>query len=663
MAPMSRTPQDGAHRRIGRILLIALLLAVAVIALFLLLRPRRPNLLLITLDTTRADHIGCYGWTNALTPALDRLAAEGVLFENAYATVPLTLPSHSTIMTGLLPPEHGLRVNGVRRLSPSAVTLARVFASNGYRTAAFIASTVIEAKYGLNQGFEVYDDRIPPRVIEGREANYSSRPGDQVADAALGWLRANRGKPFFCWVHLYDPHAPYEAHTNEFGARFEQSPYDGDIAFADRQVGRVLDELRAAGTLDRTIVAVTADHGESLPSDFVFEPHPHHGFLFYQSAMHVPLIVRGAGARQGTRIREEVSHVDLYPTLLELAHVRGPYNGFGKSLVRLMKGGSRAPESCYGEAELATSFGWSGIRCLVRDGIKYIRSPKPEFYDLKADPEERVNLAGTEPVRIKEAESLLREMESRVQTLDAPTVRLSAEDRRRLESLGYAIGQSGPRSGAATAGRDIKDMLPLIFKRNDALAFDMKDDYEKAAEVWSEVARQSPETFQFGNSFGCALVNAGRAADAVTEFERVKAEMEKGGTATEAQGEEYGASTYVSVLNNLAFALTQSGKAADALPLALNAVKADTQNASFLHTLAATYRALGRREEAFKYALMSAEHASESVESLLLLAELESDAGNWIKVSALARHALQSHPTKKEKEEAERLLEKAAGGQ
>jgi arylsulfatase A-like enzyme len=302
----------------------------------------RPNVLLITLDTTRADRLGCYGYTPALTPAIDGLAARGVLFERAYTPAPLTLPSHASMMTGLFPPEHGLLVNGRGRLGENVSTLAEVFRDAGYDTAAFLGSFVLHSKFGLDRGFKEYDDDMT-NTDPTEDGLHRQRDGIWVVDSALAWLQKRRTKPFFCWVHLYDAHAPYLAHTEDFGDRFADSPYDGGIAYVDLQVQRLVNHLEGNGLTEQTLIVVVGDHGESLGEHDEKE----HGLTLYGSVLRVPWIWAGPGATSaGRRVLQPVSLIDLRPTLLETVGLGEPSRASGRSLHAALVGRPIDPESC-----------------------------------------------------------------------------------------------------------------------------------------------------------------------------------------------------------------------------------------------------------------------------------------------------------------------------
>jgi len=354
----------------------------------------RLNVLLITLDTTRADRLGCYGYAAGLTPALDRLAAAGAVFDSARCNVPITLPSHATMMTGLLPPEHDLRVNSRKALPDGVTTLAGIMSTRGYRTAAFVASPVLAAKFGLSRGFRTYDDAMPLGEITDADPEVKRRRGDNVADAATAWLRRNGARPFFCWVHFYDPHYPYSPHKDIFGERFANTPYDAEVAFMDMQVGRVLGCLSDIGESGRTLVIAVGDHGESL-GGLHAEPRPCHGYMLYEQTLRVPMIFSMPGrVPSGLRISDPVSLQDLFSTVLVALGIHDQTQGCGRDLTPLFHGGTIPFSPCYAETEFPANLGWSPQQVLVDGRWKYVRTPRTELYDLLADPLELTNRAG-----------------------------------------------------------------------------------------------------------------------------------------------------------------------------------------------------------------------------------------------------------------------------
>ena len=434
------------------------------------------NVLLITLDTTRADHIGAYGYAKAKTPALDGLAKEGVLFEQCITPTAYTLPSHSSIMTGLYPPAHGVRVNGEAALPDSNLTLAERLTAKGYRTAAFIGAFVLDGRWGISQGFQHYDDNF--KLGQDQRLNLSRvrRPGNQVVDAALQWLKQPRAQPFFAWVHLYDAHAPYNP------------SYDGAISFADSQVGRLL----SAVDKSKTIIIVVADHGEGLGDHGEDE----HGYFIYDYAVHVPLIVRIPDV-SAQRIAPQVRTIDIAPTVLDLVAGEIPKDVQGASLMPLMQGRREPLRYAYSES-VATKlqYGWAGLYGLRTPEYKFIQAPRSELYDLKKDPTEAANaLDANRRVALQLRDELAKvrdESDRRAPKVQEANV--DAETMRKLASLGYLGGGSSAASATKDESglADPKDKLRLYDSVGYAAGLIYKDDFQQAARVLEIVLKDDP---------------------------------------------------------------------------------------------------------------------------------------------------------------------------
>jgi len=495
--------------------LVCLALAIGLASQFWQ-RPRY-NLLLITLDTTRADHIGCYGNAQALTPVLDSLAREGVLFEQAYAPVAMTLPSHASLFTGLYPPEHGLHTNGRGRLPTQLPTLAESLTKQGYQTAGFVASFILHSKFGLNRGFQTYDDDMAGGEVFGHEAHLV-RNGKQMVDAALSWLQLRSQKPFFCWVHLYDPHEPYDAHEELFGDRFAESPYDGDISFTDQQVGRLIEYLKVNKLDERTIVVVVGDHGEGLGDHEERE----HGFTVYNSTIHVPLIVAGPQCRAGHRVPSPVSLVDLLPTVLDYLKVTPPKPISGQSVVAALGGTAIEPHLCYSEAETAfIAYGWSPQQSLTTESWKYIKTTREELYDLRGDPHELRNLAESQPEQMAEMQGLLAGVTERMNACPETDSQLSESDRRKLESLGYLSGGSIDPALANAPLPDVKDMIGPYNAELDARDLLEAGKFVEAEVQLRDIVQNAPNFMIARTSLGRALQKQNRNDEAVAVYEEV----------------------------------------------------------------------------------------------------------------------------------------------
>jgi arylsulfatase A-like enzyme/Tfp pilus assembly protein PilF len=504
-----------------RTLYILLVAALLLVALWFLVGPGKgpdaQSILLITLDTTRADRLGCYGHGEAQTPALDRLASEGVLFEQAFSSVPITLPSHATIMTGLHPPEHGLRVNGTQRLDIGALTLAELLREQGYQTAAFIASATLDAQNGLNRGFDLYqDDMSSAFPHDGTEPLTAYRPGDEVAGLALRWLEArDEGRPFFCWVHLFDPHHPYFAHEALAGTQFEgQKSYDAEIAFMDLQVERLLNYLEREGLRESVVVVAAGDHGEGL-----IEDHENgHGHMLYEVTLRVPLIFSQPGRIMGgSRVGAMVSLVDLHGTILEMLGFDDADMRSGRSLAPAISGGGLESQPVYSETDLPyRSFGWSPLRSLTTPRWKYIRSTRSHLYDREADPEEKNNLAAANPEQLEVMNRELAVLEQAMVPHVAAEVDLSPEDVARLAALGYV---AGAQSAAETSSlRDVEDMIPVLELLQKARTAGREERGEELIALLREMRRLSPESAVFSERLAMALLKNGRLEEGLAEI-------------------------------------------------------------------------------------------------------------------------------------------------
>jgi arylsulfatase A-like enzyme len=424
---------------ITRILVVATQVAIASCARDT--RPPRPHaLVIITLDTTRADRLPMYGFGSVSAPALNRIAAEGVVLNRAMTVAPLTLTAHTSLFTGLYPPHHGVRDNADRGLDPDRPTLATMMRGAGFKTGAFVGATVLAADRGLARGFDVYDDGSEPNAPPPRR-----RSGEKVVNAALGWLDRVGSSPFLLWVHLYDAHSP-QTLPIEYRRTYGDS-YVGGIAFADAQIGRLLDALGRKQLLDNTTIVIAGDHGESLGEHGEVE----HGIFLYEGVLHVPLIVRTAGLAP-MRVSTLVSLVDVAPTMLDLFRLQ-PLHTDGVSLLQALQGGPQPDRrGVYAESMYAKRFGWSPLRALLDDRFKYIDAPRPELYDLQDDPFEAHDLSGVRPATAVAMRAQLDAVGGDdAQTVGAPT---SADVRERLAALGYTAGASAPGGGEAPDPKD-----------------------------------------------------------------------------------------------------------------------------------------------------------------------------------------------------------------
>jgi arylsulfatase A-like enzyme/Flp pilus assembly protein TadD len=460
-----------------------------------------PSLILLTLDTTRADRVGGHGDRPSLTPSLDALAARGLRYAKALSPAPLTLPAHCSLLTGLNPPGHGVRDNGTAALAAGVPTLANVLSRRGYATAAFVSSRVLDRRFGLDRGFGVYDDRMAAERIG--EYGYPERNAEAVTTAALAWAaKRPRGRPYFLWVHYYDPHAPYAA-PGQAASASAATRYDGEIAYMDREIGRLLQAL-AVGD-GRTLVAAVGDHGEMLGE----HGEPAHGIFLYRASLEVPMIISGPGVPPGTVLPEAVGTRGLPSTLLRLAGMSKEAQAFGSPLPGLSVSGP-VPQALpiYGETYLpATAYGWSPLKAVSDDRWRFIQAPRPELYDVLADPGETDNLADKRPAERARLEHALAAFETSGQRVGAVPVKPDAALTEALASLGYHSGASGARAGTI----DPKDGIGMLAELDETRAW-MRDGRAKEAVARLEdLVRRSPGNVPFLVRLAVAQSAAGRA--------------------------------------------------------------------------------------------------------------------------------------------------------
>jgi arylsulfatase A-like enzyme/Tfp pilus assembly protein PilF len=492
------------------------------------------NVVLITIDTLRADHVGCYGYKQIKTPNIDGLAADGVRFERAFAVVPVTLPSHTSMLTGTYPMLSGMHDFSGNKLSPLQPTLASVLKQAGYQTGAVIAAAVLDSRFGLNQGFDFYYDHFDFNRLDEANLDEMERPGNVVADVALNWLEKdwlakNPSKKFFLWMHLYDPHFPYhppEPYSREYAAQ----PYDGEIAFADEQVGRLIRFLKEKGIYQNTMIVLCGDHGESLGE----HGEKTHGFFIYNSTMHVPLIIR-LPENVARAVSDPVSLVDLMPTVLGAVGLEVPSQVQGRSLLPELRGGDRERQDLkkdqadrdrvlYGETFLPRiHFNWSELRGSENTKYHFIDAPRPELYDLTKDPGEVHNLltekkAVAEEMRAKLA-GMIRDYSAGKEL--AEKTGLDPALMERLKSLGYA-GFSGG-SNPTISSRDLpdpKDRIVTYELISDAVADSQHGRYQESIDKLKSVVKTEPNSVPAHYMQGLNYYHLKMFAEAVDELQK-----------------------------------------------------------------------------------------------------------------------------------------------
>lgn len=461
--------------------------------------------ILVSIDTLRADHLPAYGYKGVATPALDALARDAVVFENAYSPVPLTLPAHASLLSGELPPAHGVRDNlGYRFDAAKHATLQSLLKARGYATGAAVSAYVLHRSTGIAQGFDFFDDAVDTSA-GGHSIGQAQRPGGESARRALAWLSGIGAAPAFLFLHLYEPHSPY-APPEPYRTRYASAPYDGEIAAADAVVGSVVAELKAKGLYDRALIVVLSDHGEGL-NDHGEE---YHGILLYREALHVPLLVKLPGAaRAGERVSRPVGLVDVMPTVASLVGVAPPAGIAGQAL---LGGAAPAAPAVYSETFYPRiHLGWSELRSLIDARYHYIDGPRPELFDIASDPGERTNLLASDPGRA----AALRDALGRIEGGFAAPAAASAEQSERLAALGYIAGNAAAPRGPLP---DPRDKLPVLADVQAAFRMSAAGRDAEAATLLARVLAASPGFFDVQYQLAETLTRLGRYDEAYATY-------------------------------------------------------------------------------------------------------------------------------------------------
>ncbi|MGA1867787.1 MAG: tetratricopeptide repeat protein [bacterium] len=474
----------------------------------------RPNILLITIDTLRADHLSCYGYSEIVTYSLDMLAREGMQFIRAYTPVPITLPSHASIMTGKYPISHRVMDNGVFALNNEEETLAECLKKEGYVCAAFIGSFVLDSQFGLAQGFDVYADNLDPNrgVDEPQQIGlrYPERRGDAVLNDFIQWLDGYEASadssPFFAWVHFFDPHYTYEP-PEPFSSQFKDNLYDGEIVYTDFCLKRLFDKLMAYDEWDSSWIIVVGDHGEGLGE----HQEKYHGVFLYNSTLHVPLIMRYPKFIPSSIISSQVRTIDIAPTILDVLGIKPFKKTDGISFAALFEGGSFNDAILYCQSEYGMNgYGWAPLEGIQEDGWKYIRAPRAELYNMRHDKGELDNLFNDEPEKVQEMGSALEKVKALlVNNSEAPApVPMDNETAQKLFSLGYVF-RGDVKDGDYAQLPDPKDQVDLLDDMDMATYYHEMGDNEKALERFAKVIARDPKNLYVHSMIGIIHQNRG----------------------------------------------------------------------------------------------------------------------------------------------------------
>ncbi|HEX8252521.1 MAG TPA: sulfatase-like hydrolase/transferase [Thermoanaerobaculia bacterium] len=550
--------------------------------------PRFANapVILISVDTLRSDRLPMYGYRGVATPHFDALRADSVLFERAYSHCPMTLPSHLSMLTGLLPTEHGVRNNiGYQFNAAKFRTLPELLRERGYRTGAAVSSYVLRSDTGVADGFDFYDDSIP--VATAGAMSEHQRPGHETLKAATSWLDANASQPFFFFFHIYEPHAPYAA-PEPFRTRYARSPYDGEVAAADEIVGSLIARLKASGVYDSALIVLLSDHGEGLWD----HGEDQHGILLYRESLQVPLLVKlPQSERKGTSVSRPVGLTSVFATMLD--------PGGESSLLN-----DAPPEKpIYAETLYPRiHLGWSELRSLIDARHHYISGPRPELYDLTTDPAEKRDLAATERRAASALRAELGKYPAQIEEIGA----IDPEDAAKLAALGY-VGTAKNRSGPLPNPRDEIGALAGI-----KAAFKLADErrHDEAIAALRALLERNPRLADAWSKLGELLVGTGRSEEAVAAYKSAIAQSERFSP---------------DLALGLGFALLQSGKPREAAEHARLALGSNPREANEL--LARTMLEQQRFGDAEQHARVAIEAGDRQPRSLLLLAEVQRDAG------------------------------------
>ena len=476
------------------------------------------DIILISIDTLRPDYLSCYGSKKVKTPNIDSLAQKGILFKNTVSSAPITLPSHISIFTGLFPPSHGVHDNSGFVLDPKVTTITEVLHENGFKAAAFLGGFPLDSRFGLNQGFDYYDDSYPPMISKTTGLRMPERKAEEVVDSALNWLQKQTSNHWFIFVHLYDPHFPYRP-PERFQKLYSQDLYAGEVAYADEQVGRILDFLKSKKLDQKTLVILTSDHGESLGE----HAEDTHTIFTYESTLRVPLIFSPGGRASvpaGKILEQRVRSIDIAPTILASVNLKFPTKTDGVSLMPLIEGKEIPSSQSYFEAlAMNLSMSWAPLRGFYSENFKYIKLPVPELYDLQKDPAEANNLCSNADLCKKWNDKFMSYF-SGFEKKSAEVKPVDSETEEKLRALGYVA--ASPQKGEQSYGieSDPKNLIGLQKKVEDAIGY-YSEGYElKALEILEGILKENPKfatAYQYSSFIWNRLGQPDKAVDVLQE--------------------------------------------------------------------------------------------------------------------------------------------------
>lgn len=475
-----------------------------------------PNVLLVSIDTCRADHLSCYGFSKNTTPNIDAIAKEGIVFTNASSPVPLTLPAHCSVMTGTVPAYHGVRDNMEYQLAESEITLAEMLAEEGYKTAGVIAAYVLDSKFGLAQGFDFYDDTFQQ---QHSYLQINERRGDEVTRVAGKWLEENRDERFFLFAHYFDPHSDYRP-PEPYASRFADDLYAGEIAYADKCIGDLIDKLKELGLYESTLIVIFGDHGEGLGEHRENE----HSFFIYQSTINVPIVIKPPEAINNIMVDDHIGLIDIAPTILSYAGIDKPEHMHGADISCYLNSSDATSTTrfFYCESLYPTKYGCNPLYGLINERWKYIWTAEPELYNLKDDPGELNNIISVQPIRAQQMSNRLRDILATQgrEVKNTNTMKLDEQSKSRLESLGYVGGKVDETMDIDINKPDAKSFIDYHrLSREYTVAVDSKE-YEKAKQVCNKMLSQYPDVTETYYLLGNAAFEQGKMSEAAENFKK-----------------------------------------------------------------------------------------------------------------------------------------------
>ncbi len=558
------------------------------------------NVVLISIDTLRADHLSCYGYSKKTSPYIDAIAEEGILFNHAIAPVPLTLPSHSSMLTGTTPPHHKVRDNNNYKLAGSNITLAEILKENGFATGAFIGAFVLSSQFGIAQGFDTYNEDL--NIEENSPLLYNTRDAEQITPLANKWLDEYKDQKFFLFLHYFDVHAPYKRH-GLLTLPLTKSHYDSEIVYTDNYIGKVIDKLKELNLYDSTLLIITADHGEGLRDKL----EKTHSFFIYHNTVHVPLIFKVPGGPKAIVINDVVGLVDIVPTVCGFLGIDMTWPVQGKDLsVYFSKGATSEKDTerfLYCESLIPTKFDFGPWLGMVSNRYKYIHSPNPELYDLIEDPYETKNLTDKLP---EETRIMQKQIDLVLQSSNAAAVAsgrtvMDDETRKRLESLGYIASRAVDETATTKTSRinvGPEELIKFYTSYEKMTALMVTKKYDKSKKLCYEMLKKWPYIKQIHYYLGKIAAFEKDDQATIEHFSRYL-EEEK---ATSGEADEFQARPdYAYIHGNLGVALGNMGKTEQAIEHYKKALAYNPNKAKGNYNLAGAYRKQGKIEEAIKY--------------------------------------------------------------